>query len=337
MAILWVVFYHVSGQIFFSSCFGQVPTIHLMRPISIAGDLGVDIFFVLSGFLIAFILLKEHKKYGEIDVIKFYKSRFLRIWPALIACNLAMTYLFATQWQNYSWLWLTFSVPVFANNFVGPHTHLWSVAVEFQFYLISPFIVRNMAKRKNTWVVPIIFAFVSVMISLDTAITSCDDLLVIGTGFSEECLLSLWHHWYQNMICRCVPYLAGMLAAQNHLNGSFKDSPCLEWLSFGMVTMISYLGVNFDCVYIPFFDFCLGPFAHLFYLCMVRGVFGICLAYLIARIVSVPPDHSLGCRPTALMRKIYSSNIWLPIANLSYSMYLFHPVIINRFQTYAIF
>ena len=75
-------------------------------------------------------------------------------------------------------------MPVFANNFVGPHTHLWSVAVEFQFYLISPFIVINMAKRKNTWVTPIILAFVSVMISMDTAITSCGDLLVIGTGFS---------------------------------------------------------------------------------------------------------------------------------------------------------
>ena len=47
------------------------------------GDFGVDIFFVLSGFLIAFILLKEHAKHGSVDVCNFYRSRFLRIWPAM--------------------------------------------------------------------------------------------------------------------------------------------------------------------------------------------------------------------------------------------------------------
>ena len=48
-------------------------------------DLGVDIFFTLSGFLISFILLKECAKYnGMIDIMLFYKSRFFRLWPALL-------------------------------------------------------------------------------------------------------------------------------------------------------------------------------------------------------------------------------------------------------------
>ncbi len=47
------------------------------------GDLGVDIFFVLSGFLIAYITIKENRKYGDNDISNFYRGRFLRIWPAL--------------------------------------------------------------------------------------------------------------------------------------------------------------------------------------------------------------------------------------------------------------
>lgn len=46
--------------------------------------MAVDVFFVLSGFLIAFILLKEYKKNGgKIDVWHFYTGRFLRLWPVM--------------------------------------------------------------------------------------------------------------------------------------------------------------------------------------------------------------------------------------------------------------
>ena len=47
------------------------------------GDLGVDAFFVISGFLIAHILLKEIEKLGHIEILSFYRSRILRLWPAL--------------------------------------------------------------------------------------------------------------------------------------------------------------------------------------------------------------------------------------------------------------
>jgi len=55
------------------------------------GDLGVDMFFALSGFLIAFILIKECQKYeSPIDALNFYRGRFLRIWPAMMVLSLLL-------------------------------------------------------------------------------------------------------------------------------------------------------------------------------------------------------------------------------------------------------
>ena len=53
-------------------------------------------------------------------------------------------------------------------------------------------------------------------------------------------------------------------------------------------------------------------------------VFGICVSFLIAVMLSVPPEEPLGLRPTACLRSCLSSNFWVPIAILSYSMYLYH-------------
>jgi len=46
-----------------------------------SGHLGVLLFFVISGFLITFLLLKEKQEFGKVDVLRFYYRRILRIWP----------------------------------------------------------------------------------------------------------------------------------------------------------------------------------------------------------------------------------------------------------------
>ena len=51
----------------------------------LSGDLGYDVFFVVAGFIIGFIILKEtDSQDGLIDIIHFYRNRFLRLWPALV-------------------------------------------------------------------------------------------------------------------------------------------------------------------------------------------------------------------------------------------------------------
>jgi peptidoglycan/LPS O-acetylase OafA/YrhL len=115
------------------------------------GDLGVDIFFVLSGFLIGYILLKECENHdGELDVKSFIRSRFIRIWPAMCVYITLMTPLIGAYFKcdlftAFLKFWLT--TMTFICNYLGYGSHLWSVAVEFQMYLLSPFYVKWIYKN----------------------------------------------------------------------------------------------------------------------------------------------------------------------------------------------
>ena len=93
----------------------------------------MDMFFVLSGFLISFISIKEHRKYGTTDLWNFYRSRFLRIWPTLAVFVLVETIMNPEAFFP-DWLLDKLSILLFIKNFmfqVGNQSITWSVSVEF--------------------------------------------------------------------------------------------------------------------------------------------------------------------------------------------------------------
>lgn len=115
------------------------------------GDLGVSFFFVLSGFLITYLLLKEREVTGKINISFFYIRRALRIWPLYFFCVFFGFQLFPILKTMFGQIPDETADPflssLFLNNFDiiinGPPDSsvlsiLWSIAIEEQFYLIWP-------------------------------------------------------------------------------------------------------------------------------------------------------------------------------------------------------
>jgi len=83
MAVMWVFVMHASANVKnFYKCTNFENVIWMLVR---NGDRGVDIFFVLSGFLISYVLKREYDKYGDIDWKHFMKMRFFRLYPGLLA------------------------------------------------------------------------------------------------------------------------------------------------------------------------------------------------------------------------------------------------------------
>jgi peptidoglycan/LPS O-acetylase OafA/YrhL len=116
------------------------------------GNLGVRIFFVLSGFLITHLLLLEAEKTGAISLKNFFLRRCLRILPVYAAylgvlAGLVFLKVYSGEIAS-SWI----GALTFTRNMVGPVSsytgHFWSLAVEEQFYLLWPFCLSTLLWRR---------------------------------------------------------------------------------------------------------------------------------------------------------------------------------------------
>jgi peptidoglycan/LPS O-acetylase OafA/YrhL len=111
------------------------------RPLLVHGNIGVDIFFVLSGFLITLLLLRELARTHEISLRGFYTRRGLRILPAyltFVAVVFGLTHLGLAHLSTHDWWGLL----TYTMNYVGDRSwavgHMWSLSLEEQFYLMWP-------------------------------------------------------------------------------------------------------------------------------------------------------------------------------------------------------
>ena len=142
-----------------------------------AGFMGVDIFFVLSGFLITSLLMKDRSTNQKNLFKRFYRRRALRLLPALYALLIAD--FFVSRWENFpgdiQWR-TTWHAVLFLNNWNIVNNfgeaqndlgHLWSLGIEEQFYLIWPLTIWLLAKLKipSKMMIPLIlFASLVVMV-----------------------------------------------------------------------------------------------------------------------------------------------------------------------------
>jgi peptidoglycan/LPS O-acetylase OafA/YrhL len=107
---------------------------------------GVDIFFLISGFLITYLLLSERAKTGKIDVPKFYIRRAFRIWPLyffMILTGPLLSYFFFEQSPNYPLhFFFLGNFDIIDQGMKSVSTnHLWSICIEEHFYLFIPLLM----------------------------------------------------------------------------------------------------------------------------------------------------------------------------------------------------
>jgi peptidoglycan/LPS O-acetylase OafA/YrhL len=202
---------------------GWQPFILGLRSISQHGAAGVDIFFVLSGFLITSLLIRDRESpsfYRD-----FYWKRALRILPVYIV-TLICVLLFVPHSGSYVLLSALFIVN-FANVFhvetIGP---FWSLAIEEQFYLVWPTVVRrvSVARLRNF------------LLMVITCVILFRFIIAATTG----------HHNYFLTLFRCDGLVAGALLAcgferrqRENLKPTAHDPLLLAILAFGILLWFS--------------------------------------------------------------------------------------------------
>lgn len=150
------------------------------------GSLGVRVFFVISGFLITGLLVKELDKTTTVNLPKFYFRRTFRIFPPFYFYLFVILLLSVIGWLETP---LLSFVPAFTytSNYVHLNAwnlnHSWSLAVEEQFYLIYPGVLLLLGKRKTVWLLGLLIIVSPFVRILDFHLFNHIDAVWITKGF----------------------------------------------------------------------------------------------------------------------------------------------------------
>jgi peptidoglycan/LPS O-acetylase OafA/YrhL len=219
------------------------------------GSLGVQTFFVISGFLITLILLKELNATGTISLGRFYFRRALRIFPAFyvyLAAGFALTLagVFAGELKAF------LIAGTYTTNYLGLNSplleHTWSLSLEEQFYLLWPAALLLLSTRKGiklaTWL-----TLLSPLSRLVTYYLAPHHRALVGAMLHSGldsimfgCLLALlWHNPRFNEFVQ--PLIRGRVAALSGLF-VFVLSPILQAHFRGSYTLVIGLTLNAICM-----------------------------------------------------------------------------------------
>lgn len=276
LAVLAVLAYHIYGRIQ-------------------GGFLGVDLFFVLSGFLITTLLIDEYRTTGRINIPYFFARRALRILPPLFACVL----LTIALWPNAARNDLTNAIQaamLFYANFadvqkLGMLGHTWSISVEEHFYLLWPALLMVLlirGWRTTATVAALIFiASASIRIALYTADTDPWFL-------------------YRSTWTRLDAISAGCFTAIAFAFKPFRVPP--------PILVVAAIGISAALIFTT----------HLSPLVLTVGhtAFAVLAAIFLVGVLTAKRGH--------VFRKALSSSAMLYIGRRSYGLYLYHfPIFIS--------
>lgn len=271
------------------------------------GFVGVDVFLVISGYLIASILLgkKAQVDYNLASALRyFYASRLKRIAPAyfvmLIVVSLLAAVLFLppdlaiykkglkqAAWFNSNHYFAGFGDYFAPANHEQPLLHTWSLAVEIQFYLLAPFLVLLLPSKALKWL----------LVALLIGLTALAEYRLRVLGIQQETYYSLY--------ARLPAFFAGTLAA---LFMRTTGERCGWFSSLGLALVLVAAAMQPS----------LGPFPGLAALLPVAGA-----VLILLRPAQGPAGQLLASQPM----------VWL--GELSYSLYLWHWPVLALLRYYT--
>ena len=279
------------------------------------GFLGVDVFFVLSGFLITSLILEEFDRSGRVDFRKFYLGRARRLLPALILVLVVVSLAAALVYQDAArqlasdvvasifyvnnWWYIAADQSYF--EFIGRPPllkHLWSLAVEEQFYLVWPaiaFLAMRRFARKGVFAVAATLAILSTIWMLQ---------LAVANGFPDFADPS---RAYFGTDSHSMGLLIGAAMATFWRPGRMRRS-----LPTGASAIITAIGIAALLAVIWFFVF-VGEFTPWLY----RGGF-LGLALIVATLIAAASHPGVG------LGKAMGTQPWRYIGQRSYGLYLWH-------------
>jgi peptidoglycan/LPS O-acetylase OafA/YrhL/lysophospholipase L1-like esterase len=201
---------------------GAVVAYHVQLPGFGGGLLGVSVFFTLSGYLITALLLREFVQHGRVDMTTFWLRRARRLLPALVfmLAVVVLTTAIARPGSLLATLRQALCALIYVANWTtiargddyfqrlggpGPLDHLWSLAIEEQFYLVWPLVVLGLlalGARTRRGLGPL---------ALVTVVVACASTWAIGHAYDPNAVNNT--RAYEGTDCRAAALLVGALAA----------------------------------------------------------------------------------------------------------------------------
>jgi peptidoglycan/LPS O-acetylase OafA/YrhL len=293
------------------------------------GDKGVDLFFVLSGFLITMLLLKEHRLQGHVDKIGFLKRRAGRILPAYILLLFVGWLMGQPNHEN------LLSNLLFINNLVNPEALFlpwsWSITVEVQFYIIFPLLILPVIVLSRR---PLILS-----LTLTAAIIAVRQLVIyenhhlVGIPIYDQiyntaAFQAWWSEIYIQLYTRGGPIAFGITAGVIH---TYHDKALSDFISaHRLVTrlvVILALILALAAHSIPYHDphqaylDKIGVTGNYWLLGQHRNIYALCSTVILLFVLKPRPYFSV-------IQRFLCSRILGFIAKISYSAYLFHILIL---------
>ncbi|WP_075602578.1 acyltransferase family protein [Saccharicrinis aurantiacus] len=280
-----------------------------LEPIKQIGWTGVDLFFVLSGYLIGFQLLIEYKNTNRISFGQFYIKRFFRIIPAYLAV-LIMYYSLSELKEGSGlpplWKFLTFTQNFGLNaQTEKSFSHAWSLCIEEQFYLLLPISIVLLFKNKLQKTTPyliiglIILGYILRLYNWQEHVQP-----FIDNGNRRQMVYGFLEKVYYPSYNRMDGLLMGLSIA---VIFNYKPNIKAKLIQHGNKVLLAGLMV-FMLAYVLCANF-------ISYNTSIYGYPLISLAYAIIVLAAISP--------TCLLYK-FKTKFTLLIATLSYSIYLTH-------------